>query len=100
MPMAGARPGVPSGRRPGWAMSGVTTEDLNRPISSALLDLIRRRSRPKPLPEAIKRDTGRFFIPVGNHATLPALLRAQATTRPDDIAVVSEDDHLTYAGLL
>ncbi|MFF7654532.1 amino acid adenylation domain-containing protein [Streptomyces sp. NPDC007983] len=39
-------------------------------------------------------------MPVGNHATLPGLLRAQATSRPDDIAVVSGDAHLTYAGLL
>lgn len=39
-------------------------------------------------------------MPVGNHTTLPALLQAQATTRPDDIAVVAEDAHLTYAGLL
>ncbi|MEU1803504.1 amino acid adenylation domain-containing protein [Streptomyces sp. NPDC019937] len=39
-------------------------------------------------------------MPVGNHSTLPGLLRAQATSRPDDIAVVSGDAHLTYAGLL
>ncbi|MEU0839200.1 amino acid adenylation domain-containing protein [Streptomyces sp. NPDC005962] len=38
-------------------------------------------------------------MPVG-HATLPELLRTQAASRPDDIAVVSADAHLTYAGLL
>ncbi|MFI0817974.1 amino acid adenylation domain-containing protein [Streptomyces sp. NPDC021098] len=39
-------------------------------------------------------------MPVGNNATLPALLRAQAASRPDDVAVVSADAQLTYAGLL